>query len=131
MRQVAFAVAAILLTHMIVDRVNQIAPAQEDKTTVVVKPEPIVDEKAEPRAVIELQLADWCSPCRKFKEAKIIQELEAKGWTIRYVTNISSKYPSFRLTIDGESRSWTGYSSKSSFYKTLKKYMKDLGVDTG
>ena len=85
------------------------------------------DVRAEPVGIIELQLADWCGPCKSFKRAGIIAELESSGWTVKYVSNISKKYPSFRVSIDGKTRSWTGYSNKSRFYSTLKRYMKDLG----
>ena len=87
------------------------------------------DVEAEAIGVIELQLADWCGPCKNFKRAGIIAELEANGWTVKYVSNISKKYPSFRVKVNGKSRSWTGYSNKSRFYSTLKRYMKDLGYN--
>lgn len=109
------------------DHNNSEQPAQ------VVTPDkdvsPAVEPKEEPKTmgVIELQLADWCGPCRKFKASGIIEELEANGWKIKYVSNLGKKYPSFRLRIKDKSSTWTGYSSKSGFYKTLKSKMKLLG----
>ena len=77
-------------------------------------------------ALIEMQLADWCGPCRRFKASGAIKELEKNGWTIKYTDGISSSYPSFRVWVDGESETFSGYSSKSSFFKRLKSIIKKL-----
>jgi thiol-disulfide isomerase/thioredoxin len=100
---------------------------QAENPLPVVKVEVEVEEEVKSVRVIEMQLADWCSPCRKFKAAGIVAELEAAGWTVKYVSNIGKKYPSFRVVIDDKAMSWTGYSSKNSFYRTLKSKMKQLG----
>ena len=101
---------------------------QADNFLPVVEVE-TVEVQPRTKGVIELQLADWCGPCRKFKAAGIISELEEAGWTVKYSSDIARKYPSFRLTIDGKSRVWSGYSSKSRFYSNLKSYMNELGYD--
>ena len=77
-------------------------------------------------ALIEIQTADWCAPCRRFKASGIIKELKAQGWDIKYVSNLGKCYPTFRVWVDGESKTWSGYGSKSSFYRTLKANMKKL-----
>ena len=123
MKELATAILFIAAAHF------YCVPASHDIQAE--NPLPVVEEDIEPevktKGTIELQLADWCSPCRKFKAAGIIKELESLGWEINYVSDISKKYPSFRLVIDGKKVSWTGYSSKSSFYRTLKIKMKQLG----
>ena len=101
---------------------------QADNFLPVVEVE-VVDVQPKTKGVIELQLADWCAPCKKFKASGIIKELEEAGWTVKYSNDIARKYPSFRLTIDGKSRVWSGYSSKARFYSHLKSYMNDLGYD--
>jgi thiol-disulfide isomerase/thioredoxin len=94
--------------------------------------DPVVEVQQEPEAepvknaVIELQLADWCGPCRKFKASGAVRELEAQGWTIVYTDNISRSYPSFRVWVNGKSSVFSGYSSKARFFSTLKKHIKDL-----
>jgi len=77
-------------------------------------------------AIIEMQLADWCGPCRRFKASGAIKELEKNGWTIKYVDGIGKSYPSFRVWVDGKSGTFSGYSSKSSFFKKLKSIMKSI-----
>ena len=80
---------------------------QADNFLPVVEVE-VVDVQPKTKGVIELQLADWCAPCKKFKASGIIKELEEAGWTVKYSSDITRKYPSFRLTIDGKSRVWSG-----------------------
>jgi len=77
-------------------------------------------------AIIEMQLADWCGPCKRLKASGAIQELEKQGWTIVYTDGIASSYPSFRVWVDGESKVFTGYSRKSSFFTRIKSIVKDL-----
>ena len=77
-------------------------------------------------AIIEMQLADWCGPCKRLKASGAIQELEKQGWTIVYTDGIASKYPSFRVWVDGKSKVFTGYSRKSSFFTRIKSIVKDL-----
>ena len=105
-------------------------PFSKVEEQAIVQPAVIVEEIPEPEptknAVVEMQLADWCGPCRKFKASGIIRELKAKGWTIKYTTDIGKKYPSFRVWVRGKSEEFTGYSSKSSFYKRLNSIVKKL-----
>lgn len=123
MKELAIAMLLIAAAHI------YCVPASHDIQAE--NPLPVVEEDIEPevktKGTIELQLAEWCGPCRKFKAAGIIKELEELGWEIKYVSDISKKYPSFRLVIDDKKVSWTGYSSKSSFYRMLKSKMKQLG----
>ena len=77
-------------------------------------------EEVKPTSIVECQLADWCGPCRAFKRSGAISELEKAGWSIKYVTNIGKKYPSFRVVINGKSETFSGYSSKSGFFKKIK-----------
>ena len=97
--------------------------------------DPIVEVQPEPEvepvktAIIEMQLADWCGPCRRFKASGAIKELKAQGWEIKYTDGIAKSYPSFRVWVDGKSAVFSGYSSKTSFFRTLKKHIKDLKND--
>ena len=133
MKEITVAVLLLLGAHLYctpesddIQSLNLVTIVKEE-----VKPEPIVEDEPKHKGTIELQLADWCSPCRRFKAAGIIDELKAKGWEVRFVTNISKKYPSFRLKIDGKERIWTGYSSKTSFYRMFNRMMKELGYSDG
>ncbi len=95
-------------------------PVDEDKR------DPIVEVAPVKTAIIEMQLADWCGPCRAFKRSGAIKELEKEGWTIKYSDNIARVYPSFRVWVDGESKTFSGYSNKSSFFRKLKSIIKDI-----
>jgi hypothetical protein len=99
------------------------ASAVEEK---VIEIEIVVPKVIVKNAIIEMQLADWCSPCKRLKASGAIQELEKQGWTIVYTDGIASKYPSFRVWVDGESKVFTGYSRKSSFFSRIKSIVKDL-----
>jgi len=99
------------------------ASAVEEK---VIEIEIVVPKVIIKNAIIEMQLADWCSPCKKLKSSGAIQELEKQGWTIVYTDGIASKYPSFRVWVDGKSKVFTGYSKKSSFFARIKSIVKDL-----
>ena len=70
--------------------------------------------------------ADWCGPCKRLKASGPIQEHEKQGWTIVYTDGIANSYPSFRVWVDGESKVFTGYSRKSSFFTRIKSIVKDL-----
>ena len=89
---------------------------------VIVEPD-VVPVKT---AIIEMQLADWCNPCKRLKASGVISELKKKGWDIKYVDDIGKTYPSFRVWVDGKSSTFSGYSSKNSFYRILKKHLNDL-----
>lgn len=104
------------------DHVEAINAAAEEKVVIEVTPPKVVVKNA----IIEMQLADWCSPCKRLKASGAIQELERKGWTIVYTDGIASKYPSFRVWVNGESKTFTGYSKKSSFFSRIKSIVKDL-----
>ena len=119
-----FVIASNLLVASLVWFCVEAKPA---KIIEVVKEETVVDIKpAEKHNILEYQSMRGCSPCIKFKNAKIIAELEAKGWKVVKVEGISKYSPSFRLWINGKQKSWTGYSSKKSFYRTFNQNMKDL-----
>lgn len=125
MKEITTAIVILACVHFFYAPVSD--DIQSGNPLPIVKVEVEVEEEVKSVRVIEMQLADWCSPCRKFKAAGIVAELEEAGWTIKYVSNISKKYPSFRVVIDDKAMSWTGYSSKNSFYRTLKSKMKQLG----
>ena len=101
---------------------------EPSKPVVQDQRDPVEEVEREPvkTALIEMQLADWCGPCRRFKASGAIKELEKNGWTIKYTDGISSSYPSFRVWVDGKSETFSGYSSKSSFFKRLKSIIKKL-----
>ncbi len=98
------------------------AATVEDTVVIEVTPPKVIVKNA----IIEMQLADWCSPCKRLKASGAIKELEDKGWTIVYTDGIASKYPSFRVWVDGESKVFTGYSKKSSFFTRIKNIVKEL-----
>jgi thiol-disulfide isomerase/thioredoxin len=123
MKELTTAIIFIGLAHLFC--VPYAGEIQEVNAPLVAEEE--IEPEVKTKGTVELQLADWCSPCRKFKAAGIIEELEGLGWEIKYVSDIGNRYPAFRLVIDDKKVSWTGYSSKSSFYKTLKNKMKQLG----
>ena len=125
MKEIATAMLFIAAAHMFC--VPALDDIQAENTLPIVKVE--VEEERKTKGTIELQLADWCSPCRKFKAAGIIDELKENGWEVKFVSNLSKKYPTFRVTIDGKSKTWSGYSSKSRFYGHIKSFMNSLGYD--
>ena len=92
----------------------------------IVEIEIVVPKVIIKNAIIEMQLADWCGPCKRLKASGAIQELEKQGWTIVYTDGIANSYPSFRVWVDGESKVFTGYSRKSSFFNRIKSIVKDL-----
>ena len=123
MKKIAIAIIFIGFAHLFC--VPYTSDIQEVNTPLVAEED--IEPEVKTKGTVELQLAEWCRPCREFKAAGIIEELEGLGWEIKFVSNISNKYPSFRLVIDGKSSSWIGYGGKSSFYRTLKSKMKQLG----
>ncbi len=126
MKQITTAIVILAAAHLFC--VPALDDIKAENTLPIVKVE-VEDDKPATKGVIELQLADWCGPCRKFKAAGIITELEKAGWTVEYNNDMSRKYPTFRVTIDGKSKTWSGYSSKSRFYSHLKNFMNSLGYD--
>jgi len=133
MKEIVIALLLVLVAHLYcvpksddIQSLNLVTIVREEA-----KPEPVIDDKPKHKGTVELQLADWCAPCKKFKQAGIIAELEAKGWKIKYVSDISKKYPSFRIRIDDKTKAWTGYGSKHSFYRMFNKMMKELGYPNG
>ena len=103
-------------------------PLNTASTPARVEPIVIVEPEVEPvkTAIIEMQLADWCGPCRRFKASGAIAELKKSGWEIKYTDGIARSYPSFRVWVDGKSSTFSGYSSKNNFFRILKKHMADL-----
>jgi len=126
MKEITTAILFIAAAHLFCVPASDDIQARNFEPVVEVE---TIEVQPKTKGVIELQLADWCAPCKKFKASGIIKELEEAGWTIKYSSDIARKYPSFRLTIDGKSRVWSGYSSKSRFYSHLKTYMNELGYD--
>ena len=125
MKEITTAILFITAAHFFC--VPALDDIQAENPLPIVKVE--VEPEPERKGTIELQLADWCSPCRKFKAAGIIAELEENGWEVKYTSSLSRKYPTFRITIDGKSKTWSGYSSKSRFYGHIKSFMNSLGYD--
>ena len=69
--------------------------------------------------VIEIETADWCGPCKKFKrECKA--ELIKMGWKI-IEKKPNGRVPRFTVWKDGKAKTWTGYSSKKRFMAKLPK----------
>ena len=103
-------------------------PMNTVSTPAHVEPIVIVEPEVEPvkTAIIEMQLADWCGPCRRFKASGAIAELKKSGWEIKYTDGIARSYPSFRVWVDGKSSTFSGYSSKNNFFRILKTHMADL-----
>ena len=124
MKEIATAIVILAAAHFLCVSAPDDIQARNFDPVVEVE---TADTQPMTKGVIELQLADWCAPCRKFKASGIIKELEEAGWTVKYSSDIARKYPSFRLTIDGKTRSWSGYSSKSRFYSKMKSLMSELG----
>lgn len=135
MKNILTATILIVAGHVFMPACLDNFKGENPSPIVNVEPEPVVQDEVKRKGTIEVQLADWCSPCRKFKAAGIIKELEEAGWNIKYVKEIKSRkgnfiYPAFRVVIDGKSKTWTGFSTKAKFYATLKQNMKALGYET-
>ncbi len=105
MKEITTAIVILAAAHLFC--VPALDDIKAENTLPIVKVE-VEDDKPATKGVIELQLADWCGPCRKFKAAGIITELEKAGWTVEYNNDMSRKYPTFRVTIDGKSKTWSG-----------------------
>jgi len=120
------AAALFFTTLLIVIFQSTSNPKPEDKQEV----SPVVPVEPVMTAIIEMQLADWCGPCRRFKASGAIKELERKGWEIRYTDGIAKTYPSFRVWVDGKSSTFSGYSSKDGFFRKLKSVIKKLEEST-
>jgi len=84
-------------------------------------PQETVKEEVEvAKPLIEVQSADWCAPCRRLKASGAISELKKAGWEVKYTTGFAKSYPSFRVTVEGKSEIFSGYSSKSQLFKQIK-----------
>jgi hypothetical protein len=100
-------------------------------TSEVVKadpqPQPAVEVEKEPvkNGVIEYFTMDYCGPCIKFKNSGVIKELEENGWKVVRVKS-GKVAPTFTVWVNGESAQFSGFSTKSNFFRTLKATMKDL-----
>ena len=102
------------------------APTPDGVKNEPVQVEPTPEVEPVKNAILEIQSATWCAPCRRFKASGIINELKSQGWTIVYADGLGKSYPTFRLWVNGEQKTWSGYSSKSSFYRTFNSNMKKL-----
>ena len=76
--------------------------------------------------ILEYQTTRGCSPCIKFKNSGIIEELEAKGWTVVKTTGIGRAYPGFRVWSNGKSKVWYGFSSKKYFFTKLNSVLRTI-----
>lgn len=92
------------------------------------QPQPVVEVEPEPvkNAIIEYFTMERCGPCIKFKNSGAIKELEAQGWTVVKVEN-GRVAPTFTVWVNGKSTEFSGFSTKSNFFRTLKTKMKELG----
>ncbi|MGI9460541.1 MAG: hypothetical protein ACR2NF_11125, partial [Pirellulales bacterium] len=81
MKEIATSIVILAAAHFLC--VPAFDGIQAESTLPIVNVE-VEDESPEYKGVIELQLADWCGPCRKFKAAGIIAELESAGWSVKY-----------------------------------------------
>ena len=91
------------------------------------QPQPVIEVEPEPvkNAVIEYFTMERCGPCIKFKNSGVIEELEKQGWKVIKVSN-GKVAPTFTVWVDGKSSSFVGFSSKSSFFRTLKQKISEL-----
>ena len=48
----------------------------EDRTEEITE-----DVKPVKNSIIEMQVADWCGPCKAFKRSGAISAMKAKGWS--------------------------------------------------
>ena len=112
-------IAVYIFVHPSTEIRHEPSPQEESKVEVEVKP-------VAKNAIIELQLADWCGPCKKLKASGIVRELENKNWTVEYNDSIGGSFPTIRVWIKGKSRTFSGFSTKAAFYRTLNKHIRDL-----
>ena len=100
-------------------------------TSEVVKaepqPQPVVEVEPEPvkNGIIEYFTMERCGPCIKFKNSGVIRELEAQGWKVVKASS-GRVAPTFTVWVNGKSAKFSGFSTKSNFFKTLKAKMKEL-----
>jgi len=119
------AAALFFVTLFVVVFTTSDSPASKDKQDdhAVVPVEPIEPVKT---AIIEIQTADWCGPCRKMKASGAIKELEKSGWTIVYRDDLGKSFPTFRVWVKGDSRTFSGFSTKSRLFAKIRQVMKEM-----
>ena len=88
------------------------------------QPEAKVDNKPEPSTII-VHSESWCGPCQAFKR-ECVQPLRDAGWRVVIKSSEGKPVPRFVVKIDGESRTWTGYSGRPSFMQRLKDVINEI-----
>ena len=105
-------------------------PRASNKVVANIKVNPTHEVKVEPEikknAIIEMQLADWCASCKRLKASGVIPELKTKGWKIEYNDKIGGSFPTIRVWVKGESRTFSGFRTEAAFYRTLNKNIRDM-----
>ncbi len=107
-------------------------PIVDTKPTPIIKPvdvTPTPTPEPEPvvkNGIVEIQTADWCAPCKRLKASGAIKDLENKGWDVQYVNGIGKSYPTIKIWVKGSSKTFSGFSSKSAFFRTFNKLYNEL-----
>ena len=83
-----------------------------------------VEKKPEPSTII-VHSESWCGPCQAFKR-ECVQPLRDAGWRVVFKSSEGKPVPRFVVVINAESRTWTGYSGKDSFYAKLRKVINEI-----
>jgi len=120
-----FTLTFLLASNLLVASLTWFVTSERAGAEPVVVDEVKVEPEPVKNAIIEYYTMPGCSPCIKFKNSGVIKQLEAKGWKVVKVSN-GKLAPTFTVWVNGKSLSWSGYSSKSSFFNTLKMKMKAL-----
>lgn len=81
-------------------------------------------DKTEPATII-VHSESWCGPCQAFKR-ECVQSLRGAGWRVVFKKSEGKPVPRFVVTIDSESRTWTGYSGRQSFMRKLKEVINEV-----
>ena len=103
--------------------------SDSDATTVDVTPVQVVPDDVPEKlynAVIEYKTADWCPPCRAWKRSGARAAMEKQGWKFVATDEIPGGYPSFRVWVNGKSETFSGYSTRNGWYRTIKSIAKRL-----
>jgi len=120
-----FTLAFLLASNLLVASLTWFVTSERAVAEPIVVDEAKVEPEPVKNGIIEYFTMPNCAPCIKFKNSGAIRELESKGWKVVKVES-GSLAPTFTVWIDGKPASWTGFSSKSSFFRILKLKMKDL-----
>lgn len=82
------------------------------------------EKKPEPSTII-VHSESWCGPCQAFKR-ECVQSLRDAGWRVVFKSSEGKPVPRFVVTVDAESRAWTGYSGRSSFMNRLRDAINEI-----